>query len=63
MYYTLMASLPALPRIDEAKSLPINEIRLRQRLTMLTKEDAVLVWETSRFLRWQRKPIVRDRPR
>lgn len=57
MYYTLMASLPALPRIDEAKSLPINEIRLRQRLTMLTKEDAVLVWETSRFLRWQRKPI------
>jgi hypothetical protein len=58
-YYTLMASLPALPRLEKAKVLPINEVRLRERLTMLHEEDAVLVRETTRFLRWQRQPVQR----
>jgi hypothetical protein len=58
-YYTLLASLPALPRIEKAKILPMNEVRLRERLTMLTEDDAVLVRETVRFLRWQRQPVQR----
>jgi hypothetical protein len=59
-YYTLMASLPLLPRIEKAKILPINEVRLRERLTMLKEDDAILVGETVRFLRWQRQPVQRS---
>ena len=39
-YYTLVASLPALPRLEQAERLPINETRLVERLRMLHPEDA-----------------------
>jgi Protein of unknown function (DUF2764) len=58
-YYTLIASLPALPFFDRAERLPINEIRLRQRLTMLQPADLSAVARTADFLAWQRQPVER----
>ena len=39
-YYTLHASLPALPYFDKAKVLPISRERLEARMGMLAPEDA-----------------------
>jgi hypothetical protein len=58
-YYTLIASLPRLPRFDRAERLPINRERLRERLKMLEPEDAELVERAATFIRWQRQPVAR----
>lgn len=58
-YYTLVASLPALPRFEVAKELPINPERLRRRLGMLDEEDLQAVEIAEAFLHWQRQPIER----
>jgi hypothetical protein len=50
----LLSSLPALPRVGRAKTLPISGERLRRRLGMLPPEDAAtlrLAWD---FVRWRR---------
>lgn len=58
-YYTLIGSLPYLIRFDQAERLPINVVRLEERLRMLEPDDAVLVERTAAFLAWQRQPVER----
>jgi len=55
-YYTLVASLPRLPRIEEAERLPINRERLDQRLRMLRPEDAAVIARAEGFLTWRSQP-------
>lgn len=55
-YYTLVASLPALPRLELAERLPINETRLKERLRMLHPEDAEQVELLSQAIRWENHP-------
>lgn len=58
-YYTLLASLPLLPRFDQAERLPITRERLAQRLRMLTQDDAQLYDHAASFLAWQRQTVTR----
>jgi len=58
-YYTLLASLPPLPRFDRAERLPITRERMRQRFSMLTTEDAALFEHAAAFLAWQRQTATR----
>jgi len=58
-YYTLLASLPPLPRFDRAERLPINRERMQQRLSMLTPEDVELFEYVAKFLAWQRQTATR----
>ena len=55
-YFTLLASLPAIPRDFKEPPLPISEPRLRNRLGMLTSEDAHILSQLATFLRWERQP-------
>ncbi len=59
-YYTLVASLPPLPRFDQADRLPITRERLNQRLTMLTADDSQLYESAADFLAWQRQSATRS---
>lgn len=58
-YYTLVASLPHLPRFDKAERLPISRERLLQRMTMLEPKDLKLAYEAAEFIAWRRQPIGR----
>jgi hypothetical protein len=58
-YYTLIASLPYLPRFDRAERLPITRERLRERRRMLEPDDAELVERAVRFLAWHRQAVDR----
>jgi hypothetical protein len=58
-YYTLIASLPWLPRFDQAERLPITRERLQERLKMLEPDDAEVVERAAAFLAWQRHPAER----
>ena len=51
-YYMLVASLPALPRFDQAERLPINRERLLSRGTLLAPEDDLLVSCAGNFMGW-----------
>jgi len=55
-YYTLLASLPAMPRDFHKPRVPISEPRLRARLHMLSGQDAHVLWQLSTFLRWEQQP-------
>ena len=55
-YYTLVASLPAMPRDIEVERVPIAEPRLDKRLEMLKPEDAEVVEQLKVFLLWDRQP-------
>ena len=58
-YFTLLASLPPLPRFDQTERLPITRERLVQRLSMLTDRDAQLYEHAADFLAWQRQSATR----
>ena len=58
-YFTLLASLPPLPRFDHAERLPITKERLRNRLSMLTPDDEELFHCAADFLAWQRQTATR----
>jgi hypothetical protein len=58
-YFTLLASLPPLPRFDRTERLPISRERLVQRLKMLTPDDAQLYDLAAEFLAWQRQTATR----
>jgi len=61
-YYTLLASLPPLPRFEGARRLPISRERLQQRLRMLTPSDARFLEQSAPFLTWQKEvPNLTDR--
>jgi hypothetical protein len=53
-YYTLLASLPPLPRFEGARGLPISRERLHQRLGMLTPSDARFLERAAPFLIWRK---------
>ncbi len=55
-YYTLVASLPAMPRHFEVEHLPIAQPRLEERMRMLKAEDAQVVGQLLAFLHWDRQP-------
>lgn len=59
-YYTITASLPALPRFDRARRLPITRRQLDARLAMLADDDRETVRALERFLEWQHHPIEED---
>jgi hypothetical protein len=59
-YYTLLASLPPLPRFDRTERLPITRERLVQRLSMLAEDDAQLYEHAVDFLAWQRQSATRS---
>ena len=58
-YYTLMSSLPWLPYFERAERLPINAVRLAERLSMLEPDDRMIIDRTLAFLDWQKQPIER----
>jgi len=58
-YYTLLASLPPLPRFDRVERLPITRERLRRRYDMLTPEDTAVFEHAATFLAWQRQTASR----
>ncbi len=60
MYYTLVASLPALPRSFDAGPSPITTSTLRERLSILTDADRRVVDQLSDFFRWDRQPVERS---
>lgn len=55
VYYMLIASLPHMPRHFEVERVPINRIRLEERLKMLRPEDAAVVGQVQDFLLWDRQ--------
>ena len=55
-YYTLVASLPAMPRHFEVDRVPIAQPRLEKRMEMLRPEDADVVEQLLAFLLWDRQP-------
>jgi hypothetical protein len=59
-YYTLVGSLPALPRhFEEAERVPISKLGLTERLRMLQPSDAATVEAMTDFLAWERQPLER----
>ena len=58
-YFTLISSLPHLPRFYQAERLPINRERLDERLHMLEPEDRDVVAGAEEFIEWQRQPVGR----
>ena len=55
-YYTLIASLPALPAQFPPDRSPITWRRLEERLKMLEDEDAAALARLVDFLAWDRQP-------
>lgn len=58
-YYTLVVSLPHLPRFDKADRLPITRERLLQRLKMLDSNDYKLAEMVAEFISWRKQPLGR----
>ena len=57
-YYTLIGSLPALPRsFEQVDRVPISPLKLDERLKMLEPRDAHVIDEMSSFLVWERQPL------
>ena len=57
-YYTLIGSLPALPRsFEQLDRVPISPLKLDERLKMLEPHDARVIDEMSNFLVWERQPL------
>ncbi|MDP8263249.1 MAG: DUF2764 family protein [Candidatus Ancaeobacter aquaticus] len=61
-YYTLIGSLPLLPRFDKAIRLPISQERLYERLKMLESSDAHILSRIEAFLFWKRQ-VVKESPK
>lgn len=59
IYITLVSSLPALPALDAARRLPINEARLWQRLRMLSEDDHRDLAAILDLVRWKELPLER----
>lgn len=58
-YYTLIASLPAMPRQFDDGPIPITASSLGHRISMLDNDDQQIVRQLSDFFLWDRQP--RDR--
>jgi len=55
-YYTLISSLPAMPRHFAVEQVPITQTRLEKRLDMLSDQDREAVEQLRAFLLWDRQP-------
>jgi hypothetical protein len=58
-YYTLIASLPVLPRFDRTRRLPLSRERFAARLEWLHPEDRGVLRDAEGFLAWQGQPLAR----
>ncbi len=58
-YYTLIASLPALPTRFDVDRCPITWPRLEDRLRLLEPEDHAMLSQLIDFLAWDRQPLER----
>ena len=58
-YLTLMASLPPIGKLFEAKQTPISRLKLESRLKMLTEKDAILLNRISSLIAWSEQPMER----
>jgi hypothetical protein len=59
-YYTLIGSLPALPRhFDEAERVPVSRVRLDELLKMLDDQDREVIKSLGDFLVWDRQTLDR----
>lgn len=58
-YYSLIASLPQLPHFERAERLPINRVRLDQRLAALHPRDAMQLTEAEVLIEWHHQPFAR----
>ena len=58
-YLTLMASLPPIGQLFEAKQTPISRLKLESRLKMLTEKDAILLNRISSLIAWSEQPMER----
>lgn len=56
-YYTLMASLPALPPLFSERRPPLSRYSLEQRLRMLEPDDAQALSRLGRLMMWSRLPL------
>ena len=54
-YYSLVASLPHMPRSFEIERVPISRIQLQQRLKLLGDRDKSIVEQVQSFLLWDRQ--------
>lgn len=54
-YYSLVASLPHMPRTFEVERVPISRIRLQERLKLLGDRDKNTVEQVQSFLVWDRQ--------
>lgn len=54
-YYSLIASLPHMPRFFDVEQLPISRIRLEQRLKTLGQADKRVIEQVQGFLLWDRQ--------
>lgn len=59
-YLTLMASLPPMGKLFEAKQTPISRLKLESRLKMLTEKDAILLNRISSLIAWSEQPMKRS---
>jgi len=55
-YYTLMSSLPHLPPLEQAKTLPISWLLLQKRISMLEEKDLFLVEQVQKLFAWYYHP-------
>lgn len=61
-YFTLMASLPALPPLFSERRPPCSRYRLEERLRMLESEDARDLEQLGRLMMWASLPLdISDR--
>jgi len=58
-FYTLIASLPALPTHFDVERPPISRRQLAERLGQLSPEDAATVRQLADFFDWDRQPLDR----
>ena len=56
-YYTLVASLPALPPLFSERRPPLSRYSLEQRLRMLEPDDARALNRLGRLMMWSRLPL------
>ena len=54
-YYSLVASLPHMPRSFETERVPISRIQLQQRLKLLGDRDKSIVEQVQNFFLWDRQ--------
>jgi hypothetical protein len=58
-YYDLIASFPHLKDFMRAERSPISRERLRERMSMLLREDRNTIKHIAAFVQWQRHPLER----